>query len=228
MAVNWIGLGLALLERLPLEKILVRSERKVSEIEVLEGILARQQAGAPQVAPAPTRAPVMDRPLEPAGSVSYNPGDGIRVTTEETIAYQRRELGKELLLLEKHLQQGCKIGGKACDCCEKHPIVIEGLALETMGMSPDPVFGEVLSFAQRIAPITTEAASRSGVYTNQYPNLAMESREIRKRLTGTTDIRALLSPELESKVQESMQELMEHQPKTETAKESNDGRSESD
>ncbi len=42
------------------------------------------------------------------------------VTTKETIAYQKRELGKELLLLEKHLSEGCRIPpttGEPCDCC---------------------------------------------------------------------------------------------------------------
>jgi hypothetical protein len=39
------------------------------------------------------------------------------VSTADTIAYQNRELIKEMLLLEAHLQQGCKIGGVACDCC---------------------------------------------------------------------------------------------------------------
>ncbi|GAJ24879.1 unnamed protein product, partial [marine sediment metagenome] len=49
---------------------------------------------------------------------------GSKVTTEETIAYQKRELGKELLLLEKHLREGCRIPpttGEPCDCCSpKH------------------------------------------------------------------------------------------------------------
>ncbi len=56
-----------------------------------------------------------------------------KVSTFETITYQQREIGKELLLLEKHFQQQCKIGGKACDCCEKHPITIEALVQETLG-----------------------------------------------------------------------------------------------
>jgi len=40
-----------------------------------------------------------------------------RVTTDETIQYQKRQLVKELTLLEGHLQEGCAINGKACDCC---------------------------------------------------------------------------------------------------------------
>jgi len=104
------------------------------------------------------------------------------VTTEETIAYQRREIIKELSLLEGHLLQGCKISGKACDCCEKHPIKLEGLAQETMGITPDPAFSAVAQWANGIAPVTTEAASASGKYDKEYPKMALRARELRKSI----------------------------------------------
>jgi hypothetical protein len=47
------------------------------------------------------------------------------ISNEETISYQKREVAKEMLLLEKHLQQKCKMLGKACDCCEKHLLPLE-------------------------------------------------------------------------------------------------------
>lgn len=102
------------------------------------------------------------------------------ITTEQTINYQKRELVKELLLLEGHLEQGCKIDGRACDCCAKHPIKIEGLALETSGMSKDPIFTKLAAWAQSISPMTGETASASGEYDKLYPQLAMEAREFRK------------------------------------------------
>jgi hypothetical protein len=104
------------------------------------------------------------------------------ITTEQTISYQKRELAKELLLLEGHLEQGCKIDGKPCDCCSKHPIKIEGLALETSGMSKDPVFSKLAAWAQTVSPMTGEAASASGEYDKEYPKLAMEAREFRKAM----------------------------------------------
>jgi hypothetical protein len=104
------------------------------------------------------------------------------ITTEQTISYQKRELAKELLLLEGHLEQGCKINGEACDCCAKHPIKIEGLALETTGMSKDPVFSKLAAWARMISPMTGQAASASGEYDKQYPELAMEAREFRKAM----------------------------------------------
>jgi hypothetical protein len=66
------------------------------------------------------------------------------VSTEDTIGYQKKEIGKELLLLEKHLQQGCKINGVACDCCEKHPLAIEALAGETLGMTGADIYNEIM------------------------------------------------------------------------------------
>ncbi|MGQ9545931.1 MAG: hypothetical protein ACUVTR_02030 [Dehalococcoidia bacterium] len=104
------------------------------------------------------------------------------LTTEETIRYQKREITKQLLLLENHLQQGCKIGGKPCDCCAKHPIIIEALALETAGMTPDPVFKELADWAQAIAPMTSQAASASGKYDREYPKLAIKARDFRKAI----------------------------------------------
>jgi hypothetical protein len=106
----------------------------------------------------------------------------IHLSTDEVVAYQKRELVKDLLLLESHLEQGCKINGKPCDCCAKHPLKIEGLALEASGMSKDPVFSKLAAWAQTISPMTGEAASASGEYDNEYPKLAMEAREFRKAM----------------------------------------------
>jgi hypothetical protein len=111
------------------------------------------------------------------------------VTTEQTIQYQKRELAKELLLLEGHLGQGCKIDGIPCDCCSKHPIKIEGLALETSGMSKDPVFGKLAAWAQTLSPMTGENASASGEYDNVYSKLAMEAREFRKTMMAQEEVK---------------------------------------
>ena len=133
------------------------------------------------------RRPQPPRGVSPGVVTSSQASDeprpkGPRVTTKETIEYQKRELVKELTLLEGHLQEGCKINSKACDCCEKHPIKIEGLAQEAAGMTPDPVFREIAGWVKSIAPITTEAASASGNYDEQYPQLAIKARDFRKTL----------------------------------------------
>ena len=129
-------------------------------------------------------------PIEADTSVKLTPSTAPAVathkgiTTEETVSYQRRELVKELTLLEGHLQQGCKINNKGCDCCEKHPIKIEGLAQETAGMVRDGLFSKLAGWAQSISPLTTEEASASGKYDDEYPKLAIQAREFRKIIMG--------------------------------------------
>ena len=115
-------------------------------------------------------------------SKGKEPGQASRVSTDETIQYQRREIVKELTLLESHLQEGCKINSKPCDCCEKHPIKLEGLAQETAGMTPEPVFRDLAKWARSIAPITSRAAAGSGKHDEEYPRLAIDARNFRKAI----------------------------------------------
>ncbi len=119
------------------------------------------------------------------------------LTTKETVQYQRREIVKELSLLEGHLGQGCKINSKPCDCCEKHPIKIEGLAEEAKGMSADPVFRELAEWTRKIAPITTEAASASGRYEKEYQDILIQAREFRKAIMPVGFSRKLTEKEVE-------------------------------
>ncbi|MBA7593442.1 hypothetical protein ES703_00362 [subsurface metagenome] len=117
------------------------------------------------------------------------------VTTEETIAYQKRELGKELLLLEKHLREGCRIPpttGKPCDCCSpKHTITIEALALETYGITGDLIYQDLSKWAEGIEGKTTIPEIESGKHN--YGEDAVEARKYRKKLLGSESLGALLS-----------------------------------
>lgn len=116
-----------------------------------------------------------------------------KVSDAATIAYQDRELGKALLLMEIHLQQRCKIDGTPCDCCEKHPMVIEALSEEALGMTGDPQYSVVTAWAKKVSPQTTTAASASGKYDESYPKLAQEARLLRKKIMGTEDVSALVT-----------------------------------
>ncbi len=98
--------------------------------------------------------------------------------------------------------------GKACDCCEKHPITIEALVQETLGMTDDPVLNEIAQWTKTIAPVTTEEASASGKHDHQYPGMAVKARDLRKRLMGTVDINSLLSPELTERVNNKVKKLV--------------------
>lgn len=110
------------------------------------------------------------------------------VSTDETIAYQKEQLVKQITLMEMHLAQGCKINGKACDCCEKHPQTIEALAEETLGITGDPLYKEIIVWCQFLKPRTTADASASGKYDKDYPTYATEGRRLRKALMGSSVI----------------------------------------
>lgn len=127
--------------------------------------------------------------ITPKKTASYGVSDA------DTIAYQDRELGKALLLMELHLQQGCKINGIPCDCCTKHPMAIEALAEEALGMTGDPQYSDIIAWTKKVTPMTTTEASTSGDYDEEYSELAQEARRFRKNLMGTEDIKALISPE---------------------------------
>ena len=146
--------------------------------------------------------------IEPQSRTS-SPG----VTTEETIAYQKRELGKELLLLEKHLREGCRIPpttGEPCDCCSpKHTITIEALALETYGMTADPIYQELTKWAEEIERKTTIPEIESG--RHNYGEDAVEARGYRKKLLGSRSLGALLSPSESSQIAERAAKMVEEE-----------------
>ncbi|MBA7703926.1 hypothetical protein ES703_112723 [subsurface metagenome] len=96
-----------------------------------------------------------------------------KLTPEETLAYQNREIARELWMLEKHLAQGCRIPDKTgtpipCDCCEKG-VFIAALAFEAIPIAeraslPSEVYQEVSTWAEKIEPMVTVAAVESGAY----------------------------------------------------------------
>jgi len=194
---NWLKVGLMLATKLPLEKFLFKPSFSSQKEEVfyrrLEEDWAQKQGKKPSIEKSPGHP-------APEG-----------ISTPDTIAYQKREIGKALILLEKHLLQGCKIGGKACDCCEKHPLEIEGLAQETRGMINDPLYDELVQWVREITPITTAGASASGEYDGIYPELALEARKFRKRIMGTSDLTALMTPEQQEKVNEELRNILKEE-----------------
>ena len=146
--------------------------------------------------------------IEPQSRTS-RPG----VSTEETIAYQRRELGKELLLLEAHLREGCRIPpttGEPCDCCSpKHTITIEALALETYGMTGDPIYQELTKWAEEIERKTTIPEIESG--RHNYGEDAVKARGYRKKLLGSESLGALLSSSERTQIAERATKMVEEE-----------------
>ena len=200
------------LRSFPLERVLFPSRNP--QEEMLKYLEAERLT--PPAEPPPPGRPA--REVTPDAVISQEmPAANAGVSTAETMAYQKRQIGKQLLLMEIHLQQGCKIAGKACDCCEKHPMVIEGMAEEALGMTGDHVYADLMDWSRKIAPMTTAAASASGKYDGIYPGLAVEGRQYRKRIMGSAESRALLTPKEAAKVDAKVEEVMARLTTTEEA-----------
>lgn len=139
--------------------------------------------------------------IEPQSRTASPTGGASKVTSEETIAYQKREIAKELWQLEKHLAQGCRIPDKTgkripCDCCEKGSW-IAGLAYESIPIAEragqtSGVFEKIASWSEALEPMVTVAAVEGGQY--DYKKLSGEASALRKELMGTVAFNALLPP----------------------------------
>ncbi len=75
-------------------------------------------------------------------------------------------------------------------------------------MTDAPVLNEIAQWAKEIAALTTEAASSSGQYDNQYPGMAIKARELRKRLMGTVNIESLLSQDLTERIDKKVRDIV--------------------
>lgn len=179
------------LSRLPVERWLFRPPRQPDQWDRLEKFLARGEK----------REAIEERldPTVPPAVSGHAPLRRSLVSDEALVAYQKRELGKELLLLEKHLQQGCRIPaltGEPCDCCGgKHAVVIEALALETYGMAADQIYQDIAEWARSIQLIASVEEIASGQH--KYGPEAVKARGFRKEVMGTESLAALITPKQE-------------------------------
>ena len=122
-------------------------------------------------------------------------------TTAQTLTELKRRLGKELYRVEMDLQGGARIAGLPCDCLSrsKHLGGIEATAEELMSYERNPVYGQVIEWFNQHEPEfePAEIAKRPPEY---YQGLAPEVRGLRKQVTGTEDVMALVKPEEKQRI----------------------------
>jgi hypothetical protein len=109
-------------------------------------------------------------------------------TSAETTHELKRRLARELYRAELDLAGGLKIAGKACDCLEyKHSVGLEAAAEELVSQDPrNPVYKDILGWTKENLPKVTVEAIQSGKYDKEYPLMAAQFKEFRKRVVGTT------------------------------------------
>jgi len=157
-----------------------RLEKRLKE----QGLLNPATKSTVTISPAQTTA--LDIPSDkPRGGLSR----------EETTLYQNRELGKLLLLMEKHYAQKMRINGIPCDCgAPKHLLHMEALAEETIPMVSDSaIYYRLMDWIQKVGPKSTEGAALSGQYDEGYPQMSYQARDFRKEIIGSLEPSALFS-----------------------------------
>ena len=176
-----------LLSQLPLERLMIKRRSAVAAVEKGNPI--------PTSDLVKSHSPVGDLP-------PFRPN---LPTTEETVVELKRRLGKELYRFELDLVGGCKIAGRACDCCgDKHNFGIEATAEELIPMDRDPTYGEVISWLNTNRGKMTVEASASGIYDAEYPEMARQVREFRKRVMGTEGLGEQQVEKVEAPVQKDL------------------------
>lgn len=210
------------IDKIPFEKILVRPPDRNSQIREFASII---KGSKPTPAEMPAKESPADIPEEnpKLGNLGNtrkkvrlenNPAVTSSVTTKETVDYQNREIGKTLLVLQRHCIQKFRINGKACDCGQsRHLLELEALSEEAMAMVENPgIYEKILDWIKRLGPLSTVENVLSGKYDDKYPEFGNEARDLRKELLGTLDPKVLFpstEPAMEVTVNETPEKAEE-------------------
>jgi len=117
-------------------------------------------------------------------------------TNEQTTKMLKRRLAKELYKAELDLAAKLKIDGLPCDCLiVKHPLALEALAEEVIPKDPDnPVYSEIIQWIGDNESKVSIEGIMSGLYDNEYPKMAAQFNDFRKRVMGTAAFSAIEEP----------------------------------
>ena len=194
-----LGLGANPLD--PVRKVLRGGRERVEKVSSDIRSLADEIRGIADLGhQSPPSAPgSQQEPPPPQDTISNTSVS--KLTNDEVLAYQNREIGRELWQLEKHLSQGCRIPDKTgeripCDCCDKGSF-IAGLAYESIPIAeregkPSDIYARIARWTEELEPMVKVPAVESGQY--DYKKLAGEASMLRKGLMGTSSFSALTAP----------------------------------
>jgi len=194
---DWFALAGNLIRRVPIEKVFFPPQDNTKALREFYTSLNNAQSQK-EAAPAPESATTQTAEKPPEIKPQEAPKVHLTeppVSTEQTVAYQKREIGKLLLRMERHYAQRLRIGGVPCDCgSSKHLLDLESLCEETIPMVDNPqVYYHVMEWIKKVGPTSTDEAAKSGKYDEQYPLFSHEARDFRKELMGSLDPSALFS-----------------------------------
>ena len=184
--------------RIPYEKLIIKPPDKTARVKELQQIFREDQGNKATEAPPEKVEPVEPVEEEEPGIVRSPARQKPMisdVTLQETIDYQKKEIAKLLLLMERHYAQGLRIAGRVCDCGgQKHLLDIEALAQETIPMVKEGgIYQKLVDWVNAVGPETTVEAVSSGEFDNDYPIFSGQARDFRKEIMGTLDVKSLFN-----------------------------------
>lgn len=198
--VDWLTFVTNLIRRIPIERVLIPRPdhtKALGEFAASVGAPVAQNKAPSEQKPMITTAQTAERPPEvkpqEAPKVHLSEPQPGALSTEQTVDYQNREIGKLLLRMERHYAQKLRINGIPCDCgSSKHLLDMESLCEETVPMVDNPgVYYHIIDWIKKVGPKSTDEAAKSGLYDEQYPIFSHEARDFRKEIIGTLDPSAL-------------------------------------
>lgn len=159
------------------------SQKRTDELERHADNLQQIQSPARQVV---TDTPRYGPQIKPA-EIPVKNQVLLLPSKEETVNELKRRLGKELYRAELDLAEGLKIAGKPCDCLDhKHTLMIEAAAEELIAQDPaNSVYRDIIGWVQSNRPKLAPAAIASGEYDQEYPVMASQFQQFRKRVFST-------------------------------------------
>jgi hypothetical protein len=156
-------------------------------------LIARPKGGSTSLEVSTAAVNVDEVPKPPAPAPAYSHTAIALPTREETNLELKRRLARELYRAELDLANGLKIAGKPCDCLSnKHTLGLEAMAEELLSADPgNPVYNDVISWIGNNQSKLTIEAIQSGKYAQQYPRMASEFKDFRKRILGSDALKPM-------------------------------------
>lgn len=188
---KWFALVSQAVAKLPIERLLIRPTDRKKRLQELQEILNEAHAKPSSTANEVVKETIPKAHLEPREGY---------ISTEETVEYQNREIGKWLLRMQGHCTQKFRIKGKACDCGQsRHLLELESLCEETIAMVDNPdIYYRIIELGRELEPKCRPDIVTTGRYDDEFPTYARKYRDFRKELMGSLEPTALYpSNELE-------------------------------
>jgi hypothetical protein len=105
-------------------------------------------------------------------------------------------LARELHEAELKLAASLKLAGKPCDCLNNgRNLNLETTTQKLTSLDPNNrVYREIEDWIQRNRPILSIQSVQTGQYDQEYPQMARQLADFRKRVLGTASLAAMSKP----------------------------------